>query len=252
MIGLGDFMLGNYSEAIKWLDRELVSIPAANRNDDLGRVEWNRLFRIAAYANAGQIDKAKQALKEYDSIWRHRSVWRMLAYLTRAQARTAGYKALQDGLIQAGMPQFMEVQSAESAPATLDLAEGSDFAPTPATFPQGSILDANGVRDAMAHRPSPHVLDVGRGAAVIPGALWSADNSLPDTWLADQEIEKAKGDPALLKQPVIVMGTGVYGLASYAAALSLVKAGFTDVSWFRGGEEAWTAAKFPADDQRVP
>ncbi len=252
MLGMGQFMLGQYQDAIGSFEREIASVPAGNRNDDLGRVEYDRLFMMAAYALSGQAEKARQAWQDYDKIWRHRSVWRMLACLSGAQARTPGYARLREGLSEAGMPAYADVRNAQTISVADYRYTSGDFALTPATVPGAGTLDAAGVRNVLAGCTQCLVLDVGRGAAVIQGAIWNADITLPDTWSADQEIEKARSDPALLTHIMIVMGTGVYDPTGYVAVVSLIKAGFTKVFWFRGGEEAWAAAGQAYDDRRKP
>jgi 3-mercaptopyruvate sulfurtransferase SseA len=53
--------------------------------------------------------------------------------------------------------------------------------------------------------------------------------------------------PALNGRPVIVFSEGPDGWRSYNAALQFKAAGVGEVIWYRGGEEAWTAAGLPAD-----
>jgi rhodanese-related sulfurtransferase len=43
-------------------------------------------------------------------------------------------------------------------------------------------------------------------------------------------------------RPIVVMGDGTYGVGAYNAALHLVDAGYKNIYWYRGGEEAWAKA----------
>jgi rhodanese-related sulfurtransferase len=49
----------------------------------------------------------------------------------------------------------------------------------------------------------------------------------------------------------VVLGNGIFGWSSYDAAQHFVASGYRTVLWYRGGEEAWAAARLPAQDHRV-
>jgi len=252
LLGMGNFMLGRYEDAIALFHRALATVPEGSAKDDLGREEWNSLYLMAAYALSGKVTQARDAWHRYDRSWPHRSVWRMLAYMTAAQAATPGYGKLRDGLVQAGMPLYSGLQDAADPPEAAGRETGGDFAPTPAAISGGRVVDASEVKRTLRDQPSAMVIDVGRGAAVVAGAIWTSDTSVQDTWPAEHLIEMARRDRSVLKRPVVVVETGVYGRIGYAAAQKLISAGFSQVLWFRGGEEAWAAAGFPAEDRRLP
>jgi rhodanese-related sulfurtransferase len=47
------------------------------------------------------------------------------------------------------------------------------------------------------------------------------------------------------------MADGLFGTASFEAAGKLVALGYRHVMWFRGGEEAWAQAGYPAKSPRM-
>jgi hypothetical protein len=91
------------------------------------------------------------------------------------------------------------------------------------------------------------VIDVGRGAYVPKDASWvnlaPSDNDFIDTELA-QRTRRNK------QAPVVILGTGTFGYGSYNGALHAVATGYRNVSWYRGGEEAWAQANAPGNDRR--
>ena len=63
--------------------------------------------------------------------------------------------------------------------------------------------------------------------------------------------EVLKRSPPDAHRPVVVSGDGVYGNGSYSLAKRLVALGYSNVMWYRAGDEAWSAANLEADDNRL-
>jgi TolB-like protein/DNA-binding winged helix-turn-helix (wHTH) protein/rhodanese-related sulfurtransferase len=250
-VGMSYFMLGHYDEAIDWLNRSLTNV-APGGSAEFGRVEWSTLFLIASYQAAGQHALAQRTFQTYAQRWHGRSVWRILSYFTAAQALTPGYARLGEALVAAGMPRFADEHHDDGAAPTTEIEENGEFAPTPTTLPGGTAVDVAGARELLATNPGAVVLDVGRGAAVMPGASWEPSPLARDTVAVQRLIDRAGRQPAFRVVPILVVGTGAYGRDGYNTCLRLIAAGLRHVAWLRGGEEAWAQAGLPSTDRRVP
>jgi rhodanese-related sulfurtransferase len=49
-----------------------------------------------------------------------------------------------------------------------------------------------------------------------------------------------------------MVGAGFYGTSSYEAVTHVLRAGYKNVGWLIGGEEALAAANYPSIDRRIP
>jgi hypothetical protein len=176
----------------------------------------------------------------------------MLSYLTRAEARAPGAERLALALADSGMRRFADEHHDDGGKPDVSPREGGDFEPTATSLPGGAVVDLAAVRKLVADNPGTTVVDVGRGAAVIHGAVWEPSPTLRETGPVSALIDRAKADALFCERPVIVVGTGTFGRDGYNAALRLIAGGLAHVFWFRGGEEAWAAAGLPSDDHRVP
>ena len=120
------------------------------------------------------------------------------------------------------------------------------------TAPGARTLATAALSDMLRKGSTPIMIDVGCGAAVIPGATW-IDETFPSAEaqadLEKQILQLSNGDRS---RPVVVMGSSVFDWNGYNATLALLSLGYKNVFWYRGGEEAWAAAGLKADDRRDP
>jgi 3-mercaptopyruvate sulfurtransferase SseA len=159
-------------------------------------------------------------------------------------------------LIAAGMPQFADEKSDDGIRPSAQPLPAGDFEPTPATVLGARTVVTSDVSKALRDDPSTPIIDVGCGGAVIPGALWmlwvEVDSLLSNEGRTRFQKEIEGRTHGNLNGAVVVMGSGTYGWGSYNAALALVSFGYRNVLWYRGGEEAWSAAGLSSEDHRVP
>ena len=248
LIGLGYLMLARPHEALDWLERAYAAAQGA-RPTSLSWQEWNRLYLIAATWQSGDQARAKTLYAEYSRLWPHRSAWQLDAYTTRAFAALPTHAALLAAWQAAGLPPHADETADFNIAPPPGPGTGGDVDPTPLALPGARRIDTPSLHALLATAAPPLVLDVGRGASVIPGAIlvWPQDDWRdPDRMLA---AAAARAGSAL--RPIVVMGDGPFGWTSYNAARHLVATATNPVLWYRGGEEAWAASGYPAHDQRA-
>jgi hypothetical protein len=164
-------------------------------------------------------------------------------------AALGGYAAFVAALKAAGMPAYADERQDFGVQASASPQQGGVFEPTPLSIPGGALIDTATLHTLLAKTPKPLVLDVGRGTAVIAGAIllwpqtvWGDQDKILDAAVAAANVTRDR--------QIIVMGDGPFGWASYNAALHVIAKNLGAVLWYRGGEEAWVAAGYPAQDQR--
>lgn len=132
--------------------------------------------------------------------------------------------------------------------ATPFLHLGNMEAPTPTTIPGGRVIDTlNFVSMVSRPRLTPiYVLDALGANERIPNALpmafaaGGASFDDPIEFQLGQQMQNATGGNHAA--PIIVDCAGPTCWMSYNVALRLIRLGYTDVYWYRGGLEAWKQA----------
>jgi adenylate cyclase len=252
-LGLVSLMLGEYPDAIDWLNKAKAADPdPAGPSENLSLMEWNEIGLIAAFSASGQQQEARARYMAYAGRWSHRSVWRLTTYFTKAEGALPAFRTAFDGLKAAGMPEFADEAIDEHVAPTAAPRMAGDFETTPTSLPNAQTVKTQALSDILHKGPPPIVIDVGAGAAVIPGASWINDTFPSSDGQADLEKEilrLSNGDRA---RQIVVMGSSVFDWNSYNASLAVLALGFHTVFWYRGGEEAWVAAGLKADDRRDP
>jgi TolB-like protein/DNA-binding winged helix-turn-helix (wHTH) protein len=249
LVGYGNLMLGKPREALDWFERAGAGLVEAGGGETiLGWREWRQIFTMSAKALAGDREGAARDYAAYKVGHQNRTVWRLAAYDMPGVTALPGHAAYLQGLKQAGMPAFGAEDEDFGLAATATPHEGTDFDPTPLEVPGAKRIGTRALKALLAATAPPLVLDVGNGAAVIPGAIWVWQNGLADPTVALRRATATAGPETTL----VVMGGAATGWMSYNSVLRLVADGFRSVLWYRGGDEAWAEAGYKAEDRRTP
>jgi DNA-binding winged helix-turn-helix (wHTH) protein/TolB-like protein len=253
-IGIGYLMLGKLTEASDWLQQARAAIADPTQAPPaLSWQEGNLLALIVAARQSGDQARAASLFETYRRLCPHRSVWRLASYDTKALAAMPARQSFFAALRAVGMPAFGDEHQDFGVPPSAVAKDGGDFDPTPLAIPGAQRIDTAVLQTLIAGTTPVRLLDVGRGAAALPGAIlvWPAGVwGDRDTLLRQAAGQGAPAASPALDQAMVVMGDGPLGWDSYDAALRLVADGYRHVLWYRGGEEAWAAAGNPAQDRR--
>jgi TolB-like protein/DNA-binding winged helix-turn-helix (wHTH) protein/Tfp pilus assembly protein PilF len=251
-IGAGYLMLGKPAEALDWFNKAGAGLSDDKASETpLGWQEWRRIYMIAATRLMGDSDRAAALYDDYRTRFLHRTVWQLSVYATHALSLLSGHMAYLRALSAAGMPMFAEEDEDFGVKPPIATPTGNDFDPTPLVITGARRIDTSELHTMLSADPRPIVIDVGLGAAVIPGAIWVWAQGLQGD--VDHSLAEVNTDGrAWPSRPIVVMGDGPFGWRSYSTSLHLVAKGFSNVLWYRGGEQSWVAAGFPARDRRSP
>lgn len=226
---------------------ESYPLPFESNADPLQPAVYARLLLAAGLAMTGQTTDARELVREMQPAIANISGWRVfVAYETKAISRHSGTAAIIQALASAGIPAFASESVASSVSCSVD---DSDFAPTPSTLPGGGIVRTQEI-PPLLKSARPHIIDVSLGVAAMPGAHWvgTTANTAELYQALGREVTRIGGPST--RQPLLVVGDGPFGCNAYLAARHLIQAGFRNVQWYRGGEEAWAMAGQPSEDHR--
>jgi hypothetical protein len=233
-LGTIDLVRGDYPAAVAALKRGIDR--QAEPSTALEPAEQAELMLIAATDRAGDRDEAKRLYAAYAQKFRFRTVWRISEYFRASWRHSAGLWTALDGLRDAGMPMFAREDDAviaDGAPC-----EAGDFAPTPLHLPDGGqVIDTQTFTEALAQIGPKLVLDMGRGFEAMPG--WVTYNSAAPGGMLEFASRTARQRAAGTATPIMVLGDGVTGCGAYDVSRRLSSDGYSNVMWYRGGEEAW-------------
>ncbi len=243
-------MQGRYPEAIDLAQRAIAGDPPPSPGvDSWGRAEGAHTLLIAALALTGQMQDAQALYARFAELWPHRTVWRIGALANRPLARLPGFVRFLDALHQAGMPITADEHADNHVRPSVVPLPAEAFLATPLTLPGAETIDTPRLAVMARQVDAPLILDVGGGAAVMPGAIVRSpsEQAEDDNSFVDAALQRARPRAGT---PVVVMGDGTYGSAAYNAALYLLSSKRRRVVWYRGGEEAWAASGGSYEDQR--
>ncbi len=251
-LGLIRLLQGHGDEAIDLLQR--ASAGDVNPEPGAGvwgRAEKSRLLLIAAYQLKGDFSTAQRLYANYSRIWLHRTVWRIGALSPRSLSSLPSFTRFLNALHDSGMPMFADENADDHVEPSMTPLTGDTFVSTPMNVPNAQTVNTAWV-STLIHDPRPKlILDVGTGTAAIDGANWEDTAAKADG--ADSFLERTV-KPFVQKfpnRPVVIMGDGAYGIASYNAALDLTLKGYANIEWYRGGEEAWAQHGLPSIYRRL-
>lgn len=151
------------------------------------------------------------------------------------------------------MPDFADEHEDLHLAPTDRLDDQADRPGTPLIVRGATTIDTEKLKAMRVRDPGLLIVDAGMGLAVPEHAIWVWANqeqfdSDPSVAAVIATVERsAHGNKAT---PVVVMGDGPRGSLSYNAALRLVRNGYSQVYWYRGGEQSWAQAGLPAQELR--
>jgi TolB-like protein/DNA-binding winged helix-turn-helix (wHTH) protein/rhodanese-related sulfurtransferase len=242
-LGMVRLYQGHATDAIGLLQKA----SAGDVDPEPGKGQWGpadkaRFELIAAYQLAGDTDHARKLYADYAQRWLHRTVWRVGALVPQTLIALPGFSRFLAALTQAGMPMFADEYVDDHVDPNASPLTGDMFAPTPTSIPNAATIDTKSLLAMVKDSRPKLIIDVGTGTSVIDGAAWvdtagkpGGDDAFAETCAQRFTIQNAG-------RPIVVMGDGTYGVGAYNAALHLVDAGYKNIYWYRGGEEAWAKA----------
>jgi TolB-like protein/DNA-binding winged helix-turn-helix (wHTH) protein/Tfp pilus assembly protein PilF len=245
----GDLALwmGRPAEAVTLMRQGLADepdpVPGGPVWDGIG---YHRLHLAAALALSGDMAEARRIVAADNAVWPHRSVFRFAGYLGPAGLHNAMAPKILGALRAAGLVAFTDEHKDDHVPPSATPIEHDAFDPTPMTIPGIRTIDTPALAKWLLSKPvpAPLLVDMGHGLTWPPGELKMGRFNSTSAAAARDFLRTL---PALKGRPVIVFSEGPDGWRSYNAALQFKAAGVGEVIWYRGGEEAWTAAGLPAD-----
>jgi len=135
-------------------------------------------------------------------------------------------------------------------PAQDTLHAGAMHAPTPNRIPGGLVITTRALATLLQDRDSGALLfDVLGGMEALPNALQAAWVSQPGHFNDQVQQQFVQALAAQLQgrtdTPLVFYCESTECWMSYNAALRAIKAGYSQVFWYRGGLVAWKAAGLP-------
>jgi TolB-like protein/class 3 adenylate cyclase/tetratricopeptide (TPR) repeat protein len=238
--------LGQYDEAVAWGQRSLAAHPGGSLWFHAGRYAEI----AAAHALAGRTGEAHAAAAEASRLRPTMTVrsWGNEAGPYLANPVFAAQIAhVQEGMRLAGLRDHAD-EDADFGVVTDDALHTHDEAATPTTAPGArTIRTADLVAFQKQHKLL--VLDVSGWGKSIPGAIGLRGGGIGGTTsdpfqarLGRKMEELTHGDRTV---PIAAMAWNADRYSGRNLALRLVALGYTDVTWYRGGREAWEVAGQP-------
>jgi PQQ-dependent catabolism-associated CXXCW motif protein len=264
-------MLGNAWEWVKdcW-DRSYVDAPVDGSARDKANCEvrvrrggsWNSDHRFLYNAGSRGASRAY----ERSEIWSFRVASDYSApssappeSLTMAQAASSATpssvapEAPRAPAIPTLSPPSSSGYAAEAqdfgVPPQASLREGPPHAPTPLTVPGAKTITTADLYSRLMSRQSMLLIYVNENSLGIAGAHWLDGGGRGYSF--DDPIEERLGrkldqlTSGNKDAPVVVFCLDAHCWLSYNATLRIVRLGYRNVLWYRGGREAWKAAGLP-------
>lgn len=251
---------GRNDDAINRLEGVLTTAPlvgvgpssAEQLASDHAQRDWAHLYLASAYAWADRLDDAERALSiALDSTTlMDVTVRSLLAAVPRFEdpTRIAQQRRVAEGLRRAGLRDHLDEDADSKIPSDATLRPFDKVnSPTPMTVPGGTTVRTADLVRLLAER-KPVVVTTSSANPSLPGAiLYDQFNSgsFDDVWQARLQRmmqELAGGD---LHRPIVTFAANINRWHARNLALRLIALGYTQVYWYRGGWEAWTAHDLP-------
>lgn len=179
----------------------------------------------------------------------------LLPYYTEAPALA---ETLLQGLIapQASATQAEREEVGGSTPDQLRPLE-KITGMTPAALQGIQRWDTATLGKALMENERPVLIDVAVAGPMLPGALHfhngglSFENAQQEAAYAERFRHMLNAAPPQLDRPLVFYCSGSESWLSVNAAMRAQQLGYTQVKWYRGGQQAWTKASLPTV-QRLP
>ena len=131
-------------------------------------------------------------------------------------------------------------------------AQAVDDVETPKDLPGGKLLTAEEAKGTIGKADFFDMRKaVSYGKGHIKGAIALPYDQKSDK-TANFDASKDKFDMSQLPtdkaRPIVFYSDGITGWKSYKAAVTAIKAGHSNVMWFRGGTAEWEAKKFAFEE----
>jgi adenylate cyclase len=240
---------GRNDEAIDWL--------LAAREQSSGLVPQIYLLLAAAYGNAGRIEDARRELRDYVKQQPTSTLRGVRHFLKPTPAAAEEQQREFDGLARSGLRDHVDEDVAPGLAITAGVQANPLNAPTPRgapgvsvirTFELAALIDRqSGGGDAqplLLSTMCTFCLDI-----AFPGSI-HVPQSLRHEPMTDEQRGALKAwlAPLLdgnLGRRLITISWNAERWHGRNLALELVALGYPNVSWYRGGLEAWDAAGLP-------
>jgi adenylate cyclase len=243
LMGYALAYLSRYDEAISWLQRSLSAHP------NMG--VWLRSQVLAAMAASqalsNHLEEARVSAAKACRLWPPLTARGYGRINIRSPIATAQVARVREGLRLAGIRDHAD-EDADFDIVSDDALRSDYDGPTPTTVPGAHTIRTPDLA-ALIKRRNPLILDTVPWGESIPGAigLWGAGigGSVSDEFqhrLRNKMLE-LMGD--IRDRPIVTVGWNAERFQGRNLALRLVALGYTAVSWYRGGREAWEVASLP-------
>jgi DNA-binding winged helix-turn-helix (wHTH) protein/TolB-like protein/tetratricopeptide (TPR) repeat protein len=254
--GLGAALIrvGRSDEAIEWL--------RAAQQESSGAAPFLNRRLAVSYAYAGKLEDARRELREFTKLrpWQTLHLMRHSVYLDAGAAKEWNYEIA--GLAIAGLRDHVPEDADPGLPIDKGLRSHNRFSPTPVGAPGVSVVRTSelkalidGAANGLGEPPlllstnCTRCLDIDiPGAVGVPTAYFRSP-------LDDQARQGLKSwlDQQLNGQTSRRLITFSWNAERWHArnlALELIALGYPNVSWYRGGVEAWDVAGYPVVEKR--
>jgi tetratricopeptide (TPR) repeat protein len=254
--GLGAALIrvGRSNEAIEWLR-------AAQQESSGAAFFLNRRLAVS-YAYAGKLEDARRELRESIKLRPWQTLRGMRHSVTPVAAAAKEWNYEIAGLAVAGLRDHVPEDADPRLPIDEGLRSSNRFSLTPVGAPGVSVVRTSELKaliDTAANGPGEPPLLLSTNCPLcfdidIPGAV-----SVPGAYnrdpLDDQARQGLKSwlDRQLNGQTsrrLITFSRNAERWHARNLALELVALGYPNVSWYRGGVEAWDVAGYPVVEKR--
>jgi hypothetical protein len=253
-LGMALIRVGRSNEAIEWLR-------AARQESSGGVPSLNRHLAVS-YAYAGKLEDAHRELREYIKL----RPWQTLRWLRHSATRFAA--AAEEGnyelagLAVAGLRDHVREDEDSGLPTDEGLRSGGRFSLTPVGAPGVSVVSTSELKaliDAGADSTGEPPLLLSTNCALcfdidIPGAV-SVPGAYIRSPLDDQTRQSLKSWlnrqlSGRTSRRLVTFSWNAERWHGRNLALELGALGYPNVSWYRGGVEAWDVAGYPVAGKR--
>jgi adenylate cyclase len=248
-LGYALLMVGRYDEAILSLQRALAANPESPPNRISARV-----WKIAvANALSGRLDDARRAFDEANRLWPYST---LRTDFSEDPEYPAQVQRMKDAMRLVGERDHAE-EDADFGVAPGGELHADQYGFTPKTAPGVTTIRTTDLQSLLTDR-KPLVITTGNWPSrhSIPTAVCLKESgnggSFSDT-MQDRLRRKSggltKGEKAM---PIVAVGVNSERFDGLNLALRLAALGYSQVYWYRGGNESWEVNGLPTTECSMP